>query len=299
MLRLNNYFLIFISVLLAFNLFRSAPSCFQEKDDRPFNNSAKPPRKYLSRPTKKTLLPTRMIVVTGLESSGTTMVQETLAEAVGAPREAGFEMFSHDYSVRVQHISLPTGWFDEKDPQADFPLSIESVFYPFECSLRPSYRTISQRPTPSTRACQAVYGPHMIHRPGRFFTNITSHVRFYQERGVIVQTVLVVRDPVMHFRGILKKHATNDTEAYRQYQTGRLILQEALDRLNPVVVSYETLMTLRMPYLEEIYRMLDIDSTYEPEFINGNLQYIPEGSELTYLAEELEQDTGTPRHVVP
>ena len=125
-------------------------------------------------------------------------------------------------------------------------------------------------------------------------------MQFYQKRGIHATAVVVVRDPAMHFKGITKTHSRgNQTAAYEQYQTGRALIQEAMERLvdddphSLVIVSYETLMTLRQVYVKQLYSALGIDSNYAPPIKNGNLAYVPKGILSDAMKSRLANDTGT------
>jgi hypothetical protein len=117
-------------------------------------------------------------------------------------------------------------------------------------------------------------GDQVMTYPSRYFVNISSHVEWYRERGVTVQPIMVVRDPVFHFQGILNVHCKNYTAALQQYDMGREIMLQSLTTSSPIIVSYETLMTLQQPYLDELFDKLEINSTYKPKFKNGNLKYV-------------------------
>lgn len=68
--------------------------------------------------------------------------------------------------------------------------------------------------------------------------------------------------------------------AYQQYEQGRAIILETMEReLQPLIVSYESLMTLRGPYLKPIYHRLGIPSFYIPKFYNGNTKYVSTNSQ--------------------
>ncbi len=239
------------------------------------------------------LIPARLIAVFGLESSGTTFLQHILAKATGATKKTDVEFYSPDFNVRVQHFSLPSGWFPKKAPrfnQQFEPLPIAPVFIPLQCRLGPG---VSSRPAPPQ--CHKLFGPQKVPSASRYFVNVTSHLNFYRQRGVDTTAVVVIRDPALHFRGITKNHCWNQTAAFEQYKTGRTILQYAMDHLDPssfIIVSYETLMTLQGTYLKEIYKSMGIQSDYVPKFKNGNIPYIPEGLVHPSIKDKLNKDTG-------
>jgi hypothetical protein len=86
---------------------------------------------------------------------------------------------------------------------------------------------------------------------------------------------------MFHFSGILAPypgHCRNPEKAYEQYEQGRAIMAEALNSgVQPLIVSYETLLTLQMPYLQQIYFQLGIVSKHRPDFVNGNTKKLYPG----------------------
>lgn len=274
---------------------------------RGWNNGTTLDRETLDDATKK-MLPERLIAVFGLESSGAKFVQQVLAQAIGATLKYDEgNRITPDFKTQVQHFSLPFGHFENDDPDYDRQfesLSIVPVFVPKPCRLPNQDRYKGTLP-PAPPECHPLYGPTLVPDPARYFINVMTHVQFYQQRGVDTTAVVVVRDPAMHFRGVTSRHCKgNETAAYEQYKTGRVILQHAMEHLDPkslVVVSYETLMTLKQVYLKEIYKSLNIiesSSTHNILFKNGNIQYIPASVIPPVIAEKLESDTGVPSHVV-
>ncbi|KAL7551635.1 hypothetical protein ACHAWF_014816 [Thalassiosira exigua] len=221
-------------------------------------------------------LPKRLIAVFGLESSGTTFVWSALNEALGATREGNEEGRNAEGAIYTQHVSLPSG----KNPahrqeQEAVVRTIVPAYLPGPCQFRASFddydeEAVRSRPAPAH--CRP-YGPYLMPKPPRYFLNVTSHIQHYRDLGVDARAVLVVRDPAMHFVGVLENHCEDETMAVEQYAVGRRIMEEALAAIDPVVVSYETLMTLRGAYWKDILRKLDVDSSHVPEFVNGNLKY--------------------------
>ena len=146
-----------------------------------------------------------------------------------------------------------------------------------------------------------------VKTPLRWFLDVTSHIQWYSERGVDATAVVVVRDTSIHFHGVYKNHVLNNrTAAEEQHQVGLSIINKALRTLtsshnsNPppgttkndgpsyfypngggtqsspqlLLVSYETLMSLKEPYLKSIYEQLHISSGYIPSFHDGNSKYV-------------------------
>jgi Sulfotransferase family len=249
--------------------------------------------------TTREFVPKRLIAVFGLESSGTTFVQRTLAAALKANLNYEVEYHTANRDIRIQHFSLPTGVFRKNSPnlsQQFLPLPLVPVHVPYQCRKSPSVPDSAVQSSP--KKCHVLFGPHKVNSVERYFVNITSHMQFYQKRGIHATAVVVVRDPAMHFKGITKTHSRgNQTAAYEQYQTGRALIQEAMERLvdpdSLVIVSYETLMTLRQVYVKQLYSALGIDSNYAPSIQNGNLAYVPKGILSDAMKSRLANDTGT------
>jgi hypothetical protein len=256
---------------------------------------------------RRSILPERLIAVFGLESSGTTFVQKTLAEALQLGIQEGIEYRNRNGTIRIQHLSLPTGWYPpghNKDAAAHQyePLPVVPLYIPERCRQKQGPYHRHHQPTAAaapTTECLP-YGLNLTSLPTtntRFFVNVTSHITWHRERNVDARAVVVVRDPSLHFRGIIKKHCPNETAAYQQYKQGVDILQHAMTQhIQPItVVSYETLMTLKGGYLKEIYKQLDIESQYIPAaFNNGNVKYVP--STPTVMQQQLlldDDDDGT------
>jgi hypothetical protein len=242
-----------------------------------------PPAAVVQRRRQNNILPDILITVVGLESSGTTFVYDTLSKALGVARKEGLEEKTNQKgTIRVQHLSLPNGWFRKNDaigyPHRFEPLEIIPVYVPKRCSMpegrvqqSSSYRRPPRRSPPE---CEP-FGPTLVQSPPRYFVNITSHIEWHRAQGVDARAVVVVRDPALHFHGILHNHCENETAVYEQYKTGRALLKHAVQHVHPVVVSYETLMTLQGDYLIEIYKQLNISSSFIPSFKNGNVKYVP------------------------
>lgn len=131
--------------------------------------------------------------------------------------------------------------------------------------------------------------------PRRFFVNITSHIEWYLSRGVDVTAVLSVRDTSISRAGKQRMHCPNEdvgmldekraisimTEALNKYgrqgrleEYSRISHNNRLSEERVIAVSYEALMGLKSPYLFNIYNSLGINSTYVPEFKDGNEKYV-------------------------
>ena len=253
-------------------------------------------------------LPEKMYLIYGVESSGTKFVAEALAGAVGLPDwyDLSFTdtLESNDNKVHFQHLSLPSGsnevlkeGLQEHEKWSLENLSIVPVYYPTGCRVQSE---VPSAMVPVPRRCRSVMGKEVMTPPHRYFVNITSHVQWYRERGVKVYPVMVVRDPMFHFSGILapyRGHCQNPEKAYEQYEQGRAIMAEALNSgVQPLIVSYETLLTLQMPYLQHIYFQLGIVSKHRPSFVNGNTKKLYPGRShgpVPHVEQELIRQDGT------
>ena len=240
----------------------------------------------------------------------------------------------------VQHVSLPSGFFREHqegfERRFELPPTVP-VIVPDECKIPGRYpyqplqavevrspqnivasgsrnvRSSSsgnrmKRPAYTKTCREVLHMDYLMEYPKRYFVNLTSHVRWYQDRHVDATVVVVVRDQSLHFRGILKTHCTNATAAQEQFLHGRYLIEEAMTQLQQphrqrpirdpyhqtneqgevelqqftnydhnelIVVSYETLMTLQEAYLFDLYEQLGmLDATYIPEFVDGNAKYV-------------------------
>jgi len=128
--------------------------------------------------------------------------------------------------------------------------------------------------------------------PRRFFVNITSHLEWYLQRGVDITAVLSVRDKSTSRAGKMRTHCKDETISMQEEERARAIMADSLrhygrlgrlkesgishDNSNEervIAVSYETLMALQEPYLFDTYKMLGINSTFVPDFKDGNEKY--------------------------
>jgi hypothetical protein len=247
---------------------------------------------YPLHPVSK-VLPRRLFLIYGLESSGTTFTAKTIALALGIePAKARSDFLeTEDKRDHVQHISLPWGaimpgqW--GYSTRYSEPLPMLPVFYPKPCQMNPIYALKNGKPQgPQLRGppkmCQDFMDDQVLTRPLRFFVNMTTHITWYRERGVLVYPIMVVRDPGLHMKGITDRrtgHATNDPAAYGQYEMGRAIMVETIEKgLNPIIISYETMLTLQRPYLCQLYETLGIETNFLPTFKNGNTKYLKQGT---------------------
>lgn len=237
------------------------------------------------------ILPNTLYVIYGLESSGTTFLTRVIARAAGMPDLLDNDTIeSNDKKIHIQHLSLPLGTAPFKNAsryhQQFESLDVIKVFYPTKCHVEPNRRGPPDwKVTPEE--CQPLLGKHVLAAPSRYFVNITTHVEWYRNHGVVVKPIVVVRDPSFHFEGILRTHCENVTAAMEQYETGKAIIVQSLATIDPLVVSYETLMTLKGGYLHNhVYRQLGLSSNFTPPFKNGNLKYAPNSNVTSLLLQE-------------
>jgi len=260
-------------------------------------------------------LPKQLIVVFGLESSGTTFVYQTICKAFRLTRRQGMqERFSTDGFVRAQHLSLPTGYFRPGGRAAVLSsqnnttsLPVIPWFPPAPCAARDYYleqtpqKRLHRSPRKAPAECQEVFGlEHLVPMPApRVLVNVTSHIRYYQSLGVEVYPVLVVRDKTLHFHGILQQHVGTASAALQEYDQARAMILETMRvyRNDPsitprlYVISYETLMTLQNPYLQRLYDAIGVmDTGYQPKYRNGNVKIVK--SSPPFLQQRLFYDDG-------
>lgn len=215
------------------------------------------------------MLPKRIIAVFGLESSGTTFVTNVLATAVGA-RQGLTDLHYQNGSIVIQHLSLPWGAAPLTRPR------VVDFLPPPRCLLFAKSHNRTRIP----ELCETEAQLHdYVRLPQRFFVNVTTHVWYYQRLGVYITPVVVVRDSDMHLFGKVKHTNYNKTAALIEDDVGIGILQQALDELEKetVLVSYESLMSLKIPYVQRLYRTLGLSSNYTPAFVNGNAKYVKKG----------------------
>jgi hypothetical protein len=198
---------------------------------------------------------------------------------------------SYDKKILIQHLSLPLGGSPQYKNiygyhQKFERLDVIDVFYPEKCRVRPNWRGPPNW-VETPEECQPLLGYNVLASPPRYFVNVTTHVQWYKNHGVVVKPIVVVRDPSFHFEGILTHHCQNATAAIEQFKMGKAIIAQTLTDIDPLIVSYETLMTLQGVYLHNfIYPKLGLASNYTPPFKNGNLKYAPKSNVTQFLLKE-------------
>ena len=263
-----------------------------------------------SNQSRNALLPKKLILVTGLESSGTKIVTEALAIATGAYEgnintleKSGNSFHGRvlGSDIEVQHQSLPWGsrCTDEHDANH---LHTMSVLVPRQCGCASKMNNfLWDTPTcdavQAHKDCEKLGISQRLSYPNRFFLNITSHIKWYEEQGVEASAVIIMRDKEIESISKLHDHCRNKALLQMENEHGLNIITEALQNLsfdkingrnyaNLVLVSYESMMSLGKPYFDRyIYERLGIAQNekqnkqlYVPSLQNGNHKYLLENS---------------------
>jgi len=138
-----------------------------------------------------------------------------------------------------------------------------------------------------------------IESPMRHFTNLTTHVKWYEDQGVRATVVIVVREQTIESLNKFKDHCHNKEIGMAENEYGKRFILEALDNLsqdgptpNLVIISYETLMAFGNSYLKSlIYPKLGIeidDNMFIPPILDANAPYINK----TYVKGKKKLDRG-------
>lgn len=265
------------------------------------------------------LIPKRLITVAGLESSGTKFLTMLTAQASGAYRisekqkESGkvdllpFWDRVRSKGIEVQHVSLP--WGEKCSNRANrnhteiLANKTIDALIPKRCvfSRARNSAVLNANNLKHFHMCRELGVPKFTSIPGRYFLNLTSHIKWYQERGSIATAVVVVRDQTIEYASKLREHCHNHTLAKEENEYGMEIIREALlnlsedwldDRTPPslVLVSYESLMSIGEPYARKyIFEKLglgssglnfsrndtyNIDKIWFPPLKDGNRRYV-------------------------
>jgi len=229
------------------------------------------------------------VSVFGLEKSGTTWTFHTICKAFGIPvnKDLSFRCTSEDGSLVVQHISQPWGFFPGgKVNQACASKNIEKTerdlfaVVPSECL---NHFIIGKAVKKKPDECKEEAGLNEIVKVApRFFVNITSHVNWYLDHGVDTTAVILMRDNNIVHISKTNEICQNGTAAREENDHANEITRHAIQSLPPnraILVSFEGLVSLQMPYLKEhVYKPLGIigddDAVYVPEFKDANKKYI-------------------------
>ena len=229
------------------------------------------------------ILAKRVITIFGLESSGTTFLYQTLSKALNASVVIPDLSARTGDEVEIQHISQPWGMYG----YSTGVFSTIDVVPPLGCASFFDKRVESI----ASEKCKEETGldPERQY-PLRFFVNITSHVEWYRAMGVDCTAIIMTRDYSTHLEG-KRKHIKWPflwkRVAAAEDKYGTELLVEAMNALDGsispgglnqlVMVSYETLMFLKVDYLRHMYKQLGINSTYIPTFHDGNAKYFRGG----------------------
>ena len=228
--------------------------------------------------------PTHVWAVFGAESAGTKLVARLVAHAANiAPFGAwGAEAVIVRERRQVHHFSLPWG---------------------SGCSEHHLPPTLERWPAPHARRVDESAAP----LPPRFFLNVTQHVRHYAALpgAQLAVALLVVRD--QHIARLSKSslrafervdgsgkwaasHCPFPEAAAREDAVAYQLLAEALDSLPHAsastrlpgravraIVSYETLMTLGVPYLRDVLESIGAGASWDgwaPTLVSENERYL-------------------------
>lgn len=273
----------------------------------------------------QSFLPTRLITVFGLESSGTRVLTQAISESgnvVSISRQkdkvtssssstpgnvdpnikkkancknngcfAGrLKASAYNGDIEIQHLSLPWGMGDCHS--SDYNSNTVPYLVPKECgcTLDPGQQTLLWERCLSHSLhsdCKNVLGlREYLYYPNRFFVNITSHVRFYQERNVVTTAVVITRDERISVLSKTGDHCKDTQSSEAENRHGMKIIKEAVQKLNHnfngdtppeiVLVSYEIMMSLGTPYFNIIFDKLGLphDEHHEINLRDANQKYI-------------------------
>jgi hypothetical protein len=252
--------------------------------------------------------------VFGLESSGTTFVTALLESSVSVRQRINGNQRDNTPALKVrkeyelQHLSLPSGSncsasIDKKS--GEFIIQVVPALFPAHCvhmTKQPITSSVAEkRRRPLTDDCLKLLGNDISQGldylyPRRFFVNITSHIMWYRERGVIASAILVVRDQTIGTISRSLEHCPILDRATQEEALGLKLLREAMDVLPRqfsetdvaplAVLSYETLLTAGVPYLNFVLRSLglpEVRDTLEGTFNDANKVYIKPREEVEIL----------------
>lgn len=205
------------------------PTTQQEQQS---NKSKKPKKKKIYENTKdfeipSGLLPKKLYLVVGLESSGTNFVADILAKALKST-------YTHDYFGKrqrgknfwIQHMSLPSGPSCEKFPVPH----LQKAMMPGACSdwnpneLVPTCRKLAEDAGIEQFKGRPVYNK-------RHFLDISFNKEWYESLGVEVVTIIVIRDQnVARIGRIKNKYCRNETLMLQEEAFGTEIINRAINK---------------------------------------------------------------------
>ena len=218
------------------------------------------------------MLPKKLVSVVGLEEHGVNFLSDALEEAVSATDD-----------FRVQQILLPQF---QKCVSSDSKVDVTTidVFVPEGCICYDKklkhLDSLNIKECQEDERCGKDQLSGRVFHPGKFYVNVTSHIQWYMARGVDVKVILLLRDKTISIKERMRRRHcyTSFESAHIEHDTAVEIMREALQNYwgerVVVVVSYEILMQLKQTYLSGIYKMLGIESTYQPDFVDENRLFV-------------------------
>lgn len=130
--------------------------------------------------------------------------------------------------------------------------------------------------------------------PTRYSLNLNSHLEWYLKKGIDARAIIIMRDATIS-RKSRQQHCRNSTIMAMEEELGREILQTTIRKYivstpntggrrrrlvhsssngRVVVVSYELMNQLKGDYMKVLYHDLGINSTYEPNWEDGNVKHV-------------------------
>ncbi len=201
----------------------------------------------------------KFILVVGHESSGNRLAANTLARATGFDYDDGETHLDDQGLVKSTYLHHTVQqWWDDPD------------------SIVCDHSRITRRSIPHGGAD---IGPlRFVDHPltGRHNPNPLVLVNGLKRAGYDVYVVITVRDGTIATLSKFREHTDGGLKAAQRE------LDEAVDLLREVmeqhdqcfVFSYESLMLLGEPYVQQLYRFVGIESVYMPPLKNANPKYV-------------------------
>lgn len=204
----------------------------------------------------------KFILVLGHESSGTRLIADTIAQATGFDYDDG-ENKTNAKGELVDSFLTKTvhQWW----------MTPETIQYD---TSRISRRSLPHGGLDNTEI-ELKVGNQAL---GRDFLDPLPLLDGLKKAGYDVYAVLTVRDRNVAVHSKCREHTGGDSAvANHEMDQALAITQSVLAHHDKCFVcSYEALMTLGAPYLQELYAFLGIESDYRPVLRDGNAKYIPE-----------------------
>jgi Sulfotransferase family len=229
--------------------------------------------------------------------------------------------------TEVQHVSLPWGGENCLDNPTN---NVVPVLFPAICTRMMRDRMKVQRPGAHANdpfannsfsvknavqhynipmelwddireQCNAIISREQWTYPSRYFLNISSHLEWYQSRGVDAHVIIIMRDATISRRARMQ-HCSNLTLLQLEEKMGRDIMHQAFTKYiknqqhqstnevkhqpptlgmlpsspdgKVILVSYELLVQLKQDYMQLIYDQLGINSTFKVTLGDGNRKHV-------------------------